>query len=178
MTCPFLQRAAVEDIPAVCPHGKATSDIQTDAPSCPLGFGSSKTRLPSPLHCSICRGLLHDCVRVNACGHKFCRFCISNFKDCPICGVDVDGVTLDTDTNGAHCRNMRSCPTSLTPRMHAARTELIEKFYDIHAGNPSLWTKVVRLCVMVDPPVYNLWPTSKRRVLAPGGDPSGGPRCY
>ncbi|GLC35725.1 hypothetical protein PLESTM_000359000 [Pleodorina starrii] len=66
--------------------------------TCPLGFGgpgAAKGELSS-YHCVLCRGLLHDPVVADRCRHVFCSFCIRRFRDCPVCGADIEGTSPDT----------------------------------------------------------------------------------
>ncbi|EFJ52003.1 hypothetical protein VOLCADRAFT_87094 [Volvox carteri f. nagariensis] len=66
--------------------------------TCPLGFGgqgAGKDEL-SPYHCVLCRGLLHDPVVTSGCRHTFCAFCVRRFRDCPVCGADIDSTKPDT----------------------------------------------------------------------------------
>lgn len=63
---------------------------------------------------------MYNCTKVDACGHKFCQYCISKFRDCPLCGVDINSTSADKDTD-----------------------DMVQKFLEVHAGNPALWTKMV-----------------------------------
>ncbi|EPS69962.1 hypothetical protein M569_04796, partial [Genlisea aurea] len=63
---------------------------------CPFGYDSQTFKL-GPLSCMICQALLFECIKCVPCSHAFCRACVSKFKDCPLCGADIDKV--DDDKN-------------------------------------------------------------------------------
>ncbi|KAM0868009.1 hypothetical protein ACQ4PT_041606 [Festuca glaucescens] len=63
---------------------------------CPFGYDSNTFKL-GPLSCMVCQALLHDASKCKPCLHKFCKACISRFKDCPLCGADVEGIEPDTE---------------------------------------------------------------------------------
>ncbi|KAG1675764.1 hypothetical protein FOA52_012420 [Chlamydomonas sp. UWO 241] len=81
--------------------GSDTTDLSTglEPGVCPLGFGSAAGGAPrlSKLHCTLCRSYLHACTSVVPCGHRFCSFCITPFRDCPTCGADVERLAEETD---------------------------------------------------------------------------------
>ena len=83
----------------------AEQDTCSAPATCPYGFSSAASLGPklSPLHCSLCRSLLHCTAALQPCGHKFCRFCVSPFQDCPVCGCDVEGMQDDIETQGERC---------------------------------------------------------------------------
>lgn len=45
----------------------------------------------------VCQALLHDASKCKPCAHKFCKACISRFKDCPLCGADIEGFEPDAE---------------------------------------------------------------------------------
>jgi len=63
---------------------------------CPFGYDSNTFKL-GPLSCIICQALLHESSKCKPCAHKFCKACISRFKDCPLCGADIEGIEPDTE---------------------------------------------------------------------------------
>jgi len=63
---------------------------------CPMGYDSGSFKI-GPLSCVICRALLFDSSRCLPCRHIYCRACISRFKDCPLCGADVDEIVPDPE---------------------------------------------------------------------------------
>lgn len=71
--------------------------VPREGPVCPLGFGASRGPALSALHCPLCRSLYHDPVLSQPCGHRFCRYCIQKFGDCPLCGADLDTRAMTTD---------------------------------------------------------------------------------
>eukprot|EP00850_Spirogloea_muscicola_P017155 SM000144S00703 [mRNA] locus=s144:304396:307167:- [translate_table: standard] len=60
-------------------------------PRCPLGYSSASFRI-GPLSCAHCKALLFDACRCRPCRHIFCRGCLASFRDCPLCGADIDGL--------------------------------------------------------------------------------------
>jgi len=74
-------------------EGKS-SDPRLVPARCPFGYDSGTFKL-GPLSCMICQALLHECSRCNPCSHKFCKACVLRFKDCPLCGADVEGIEPD-----------------------------------------------------------------------------------
>jgi hypothetical protein len=67
-----------------------------------MGFGAGGTARLDPLACIICRTLYYDAAKT-ACQHRFCRFCIAPFRDCPICGADCKPLGADAEMQGV-CR--------------------------------------------------------------------------
>jgi hypothetical protein len=63
---------------------------------CPFGYDSNTFKL-GPLSCIICQALLHESSKCKPCAHKFCKACIARFKDCPLCGADIEGIEPDTE---------------------------------------------------------------------------------
>ncbi|MQL79517.1 hypothetical protein Taro_011962, partial [Colocasia esculenta] len=77
------------------------SDVQKSnsgsiSPKCPFGYDSHTFKL-GPLSCMICKALLFDSSKCLPCSHKFCKVCICRFKDCPLCGADIDKIEPDID---------------------------------------------------------------------------------
>mmetsp|Transcript_13698 Transcript_13698/g.33725 ORF Transcript_13698/g.33725 Transcript_13698/m.33725 type:complete len:707 (-) Transcript_13698:139-2259(-) len=119
MACPFLLNAA-QGLPkrqssnvgtgSKCPFGFGSkaqgeeTERQGEAPAaaCPYGFSSAASAGPklSSLHCILCKTYLFQCVSVQPCGHKFCKGCISRWRDCPVCGQDISDVKPDQHTLG------------------------------------------------------------------------------
>eukprot|EP00246_Nothoceros_aenigmaticus_P017304 TRINITY_DN8385_c0_g1_i1.p1 TRINITY_DN8385_c0_g1~~TRINITY_DN8385_c0_g1_i1.p1 ORF type:complete len:392 (+),score=68.62 TRINITY_DN8385_c0_g1_i1:190-1365(+) len=82
-----------DQIPAA--EVKMRSDLgRTPGPKCPLGYDSASFKI-GPLSCVICRALLFNTCRCVPCEHIFCRGCISQFQDCPLCGVDIKNIEPD-----------------------------------------------------------------------------------
>uniref|UniRef100_A0A0D9UVS9 RING-type domain-containing protein n=1 Tax=Leersia perrieri TaxID=77586 RepID=A0A0D9UVS9_9ORYZ len=63
---------------------------------CPFGYDSYTFKL-GPLSCMVCHALLHESSRCTPCSHKFCKACILRFKDCPLCGADIEGIEPDDE---------------------------------------------------------------------------------
>eukprot|EP00262_Sarcandra_glabra_P002252 TRINITY_DN1250_c0_g5_i4.p1 TRINITY_DN1250_c0_g5~~TRINITY_DN1250_c0_g5_i4.p1 ORF type:complete len:293 (-),score=29.03 TRINITY_DN1250_c0_g5_i4:25-903(-) len=66
------------------------------SPKCPFGYDSHTFKL-GPLSCVICQALLFESSKCVPCSHKFCKACISRFRDCPLCGADIDKIEPDND---------------------------------------------------------------------------------
>ncbi|KAK4770580.1 hypothetical protein SAY87_031112 [Trapa incisa] len=95
--CPFAKSARPEDVSAK-KHQKdsASGGSGSISPKCPFGYDSQTFKL-GPLSCMICRALLFDCTRCVPCSHVFCKVCLSRFKDCPLCGADIEATEADTN---------------------------------------------------------------------------------
>ncbi|OAY76195.1 uncharacterized protein LOC109709284 [Ananas comosus] len=74
----------------------AKSNDSVVSPKCPFGYDSHTFKL-GPLSCMICQALLYQSSKCLPCSHKFCKACISRFKDCPLCGADIENIEPDTD---------------------------------------------------------------------------------
>ncbi|KAG6783264.1 protein NCA1 [Populus alba] len=111
--CPFVKASRPDDgsprKPGECPikHGaehegggkakkESGGESATVSPKCPFGYDSQTFKL-GPLSCMICQALLFDCSKCVPCSHVYCKVCISRFKDCPLCGADVEKIEADTD---------------------------------------------------------------------------------
>ncbi|XP_068661035.1 protein NCA1-like [Aristolochia californica] len=127
--CPFAGAAPAG---SVCPMNVVKTDneyhsgdgdkIEKDdknaavvSPKCPLGYDSHTFKL-GPLSCVICQALLFESSKCVPCSHKFCKACISRFKDCPLCGADIESIEPDADLQDTvdrfiegHAR-IRRCP--------------------------------------------------------------------
>ncbi|XP_066350766.1 protein NCA1-like isoform X3 [Miscanthus floridulus] len=75
---------------------KGTDDPRMVPAKCPFGYDSNTFKL-GPLSCIVCQALLHESSKCKPCAHKFCKACISRFKDCPLCGADIEGVEPDAE---------------------------------------------------------------------------------
>eukprot|EP00250_Pteridium_aquilinum_P006041 c16028_g1_i1 orf=123-1163(+) len=117
MACPFARSSA----PSANSQQKKQDDQGTDAPAavgrCPLGYDSGSSFKLGPLSCVICRALLFQTSKCVPCGHLFCRFCISRFEDCPLCGAGIESLTADDELQKqvdqfieGHARVKRSIP--------------------------------------------------------------------
>lgn len=73
-----------------------SKDSATISPKCPFGYDSHTFKL-GPLSCMLCRSLLYESSKCVPCSHKFCKACISRFKDCPLCGADIEKIEPDSD---------------------------------------------------------------------------------
>ncbi|KAG9134766.1 hypothetical protein Leryth_001075 [Lithospermum erythrorhizon] len=123
--CPFVKATRPDDPSVkknsetqnkpVCPFAKASpsddqnSNKQPESESkqepgerasipakCPLGYDSQTFKL-GPLSCMICQALLFECSKCAPCSHVFCKACISRFKDCPLCGADIEKIEDNPD---------------------------------------------------------------------------------
>lgn len=87
---------------AKCPFGydsqtkKESNESATLSPKCPFGYDSQSFKL-GPLSCLICQALLFESSKCVPCSHVYCKACISRFKDCPLCGADIERIETDMD---------------------------------------------------------------------------------
>ncbi|KAF3517789.1 hypothetical protein DY000_02061330 [Brassica cretica] len=51
-------------------------------------------RLSEYLH-SQCFDIPQNCTRCVPCAHVFCKVCLARFKDCPLCGADIESMEAD-----------------------------------------------------------------------------------
>ncbi|ESQ45036.1 hypothetical protein EUTSA_v10010421mg [Eutrema salsugineum] len=61
---------------------------------CPFGYDSQTFKL-GPFSCMLCQALLYESSRCVPCTHVFCKVCLSRFKDCPLCGADIESIQPD-----------------------------------------------------------------------------------
>ncbi|KAH7854653.1 hypothetical protein Vadar_016414 [Vaccinium darrowii] len=73
-----------------------SGESATVSPKCPFGYDSETFKL-GPFSCMICQALLFESSKCVPCSHVYCKACISRFKDCPLCGADIE--KIETDTN-------------------------------------------------------------------------------
>lgn len=71
-----------------------SGESATVSPKCPFGYDSQAFKL-GPFSCMICQALLYDSSRCVPCSHVFCKACLSRFKDCPLCGADIEKIEAD-----------------------------------------------------------------------------------
>ena len=116
---------------AKCPmgHGQqqshaADTDARQDAAhaQCPMGFTAADGPRMTQLHCVICKSLLYDCVQLS-CSCKYCRYCVSNFQDCPLCGADITSRTAEPELQGAAPLLDAAC--TLPPLRYTLRPQYI-----------------------------------------------------
>lgn len=98
--CPFAKSAHCDDQNLNKPpesESKQEPDEQASIPAkCPYGFDSQTFKL-GPFSCMICQALLFECSKCVPCSHVFCKACVSRFKDCPLCGADIEKIEDDPD---------------------------------------------------------------------------------
>ncbi|KAJ6853308.1 uncharacterized protein M6B38_250300 [Iris pallida] len=87
------QQAGSEDRDNV---NQKNDDSGIVSPKCPFGYDSHTFKL-GPLSCMLCKALLYESSKCAPCSHKFCKACISRFKDCPLCGADIEKIEPDAD---------------------------------------------------------------------------------
>ncbi|CAN6448295.1 unnamed protein product [Victoria cruziana] len=127
--CPFARAVSATE---VCPrkidesqskHKKGSPEKNESASSvmptakCPFGYDSQSFKL-GPLSCIICQALLFETSKCVPCSHKFCKHCVSRFKDCPLCGADIEKIEPDSELQEmvdrfieGHARIKRSHPS-------------------------------------------------------------------
>ncbi|KNA23260.1 hypothetical protein SOVF_026190 [Spinacia oleracea] len=108
--CPFVKVARPDDASSKrsgenqCKHAsehesKAKNESVAPGviePKCPLGYDSHSFKI-GPLSCVLCKALLFESSKCVPCSHKFCKACISRFKDCPLCGADIEKIESDEE---------------------------------------------------------------------------------
>lgn len=108
--CPFAKVARPDDNSLKrnsanpCKHAseqesKAKSepgDSPSIEPKCPFGYDSRTFKL-GPLSCMVCQALLFESSKCAPCSHVFCKACISRFRDCPLCGADIEKIEADEE---------------------------------------------------------------------------------
>lgn len=73
-----------------------SGESATISPKCPFGYDSETFKL-GPFSCMICQALLFESSKCVPCSHVYCKACISRFKDCPLCGADIERIEADTN---------------------------------------------------------------------------------
>ncbi|GAB2218879.1 hypothetical protein Drorol1_Dr00002111 [Drosera rotundifolia] len=108
--CPFVKAAPPDDVSSkrlVETQNKnsveqdnknksESADSSSIQAKCPFGYDAGSFKL-GPFSCVICQALLFESSRCVPCSHVYCKACISRFKDCPICGVDIKKIEPDND---------------------------------------------------------------------------------
>ncbi|KAG8371844.1 hypothetical protein BUALT_Bualt12G0005300 [Buddleja alternifolia] len=102
--CPFTKASRPDDASVKKPSEnqnkqQAVNDTKAQqdsaiSPKCPFGYDSQTFKL-GPLSCMICQALLFECSKCVPCSHIYCKACISRFKDCPLCGADIEKIEDD-----------------------------------------------------------------------------------
>ncbi len=161
--CPLGYAASVpvkDAPPAVCPMGHGSQpgaehaglDDAESSPApaqCPMGFTASDGPKMTQFHCVICKSLLYDCVQLS-CSCKYCRYCVANFSDCPLCGADITSRTAATELQGTCCANCCACSVScnlciictMPCMMHLGDclyAGMVDTYIDAHAGTQNLF---------------------------------------
>lgn len=105
--CPFVKAARPDEAQPARKHvaeldtkgRKESGDSATVSPKCPFGYDSGSFKL-GPLSCMVCQALLFETSKCVPCTHVYCKACISRFKDCPLCGADIEKIEADTSLQG------------------------------------------------------------------------------
>ncbi|KAL0724900.1 hypothetical protein Bca4012_039499 [Brassica carinata] len=98
--CPFSKAADASAPSKGCPvnEGRLSKEDSADSATvpakCPFGYDSQTFKL-GPFSCMLCQSLLFDSTRCVPCTHVFCKACLARFKDCPLCGADIESVEAD-----------------------------------------------------------------------------------
>ncbi|KDP40599.1 hypothetical protein JCGZ_24598 [Jatropha curcas] len=96
--CPFGYDSA--NASPKCPVGYDSASTSPKSgsisPKCPLGYDSQSFKI-GPLSCILCQALLFESSKCVPCSHVFCKACISRFRDCPLCGADIEKIEADTN---------------------------------------------------------------------------------
>ncbi|XP_061995561.1 protein NCA1-like isoform X2 [Rosa rugosa] len=96
--CPFVKAARPAE-PIKKEKEPSSAAAATVSPKCPLGYDSQTFKL-GPLSCMICQALLFDSAKCVPCSHSFCKVCVSRFKDCPLCGADIEKTEPNSELQG------------------------------------------------------------------------------
>ncbi|CAD6239210.1 unnamed protein product [Miscanthus lutarioriparius] len=95
--CPVTGKDHGSELKESSDHGEEKDTDPRMVPAkCPFGYDSNTFKL-GPLSCIVCQALLHESSKCKPCAHKFCKACISRFKDCPLCGADIEGIEPDAE---------------------------------------------------------------------------------
>ncbi|KAH0918763.1 protein NCA1 [Brassica rapa] len=95
--CPFSKSADASAPSKGCPEkeGRLSKEDSATVPAkCPFGYDSQTFKL-GPFSCMLCQSLLFDSTRCVPCTHVFCKVCLARFKDCPLCGADIESIEAD-----------------------------------------------------------------------------------
>ncbi|KAF3522411.1 hypothetical protein F2Q69_00049023 [Brassica cretica] len=95
--CPFSKSADASAPSKGCPEkeGRLSKEDSATLPAkCPFGYDSQTFKL-GPFSCMLCQSLLFDSTRCVPCAHIFCKVCLARFKDCPLCGADIESMEAD-----------------------------------------------------------------------------------
>ncbi|KAF2608770.1 hypothetical protein F2Q68_00044881 [Brassica cretica] len=95
--CPFSKSADASAPSKGCPEKEgilSKEDSATVPAKCPFGYDSQTFKL-GPFSCMLCQSLLFDSTRCVPCAHVFCKVCLARFKDCPLCGADIESIEAD-----------------------------------------------------------------------------------
>ena len=161
--CPLGYAASVpvqDGPPAVCPMGQGSQpgaahaglDDAESSPApaqCPMGFTAPDGPRMTQLHCVICKSLLYNCVQLN-CSCKYCKYCVANFSDCPLCGADITSRTAATELQGTCCAFCCACSAScnlciictMPCMMHLGDclyAGIVDTYINAHAGTQNLF---------------------------------------
>lgn len=108
--CPFVKAARPDETTSkkpgenLCKYQQETEsktkkdagDSATVPAKCPFGYDSETFKL-GPFSCMICQALLFESSKCVPCSHVYCKACISRFKDCPLCGADIEKIEADSN---------------------------------------------------------------------------------
>ncbi|XP_068662120.1 protein NCA1-like [Aristolochia californica] len=100
------------------------------SPKCPLGYDSHTFKL-GPLSCMICQALLFESSKCVPCSHKFCKACISRFKDCPLCGADIESIESDADLQETVDRFIEGHARIRRSPIHADKKDMGNEFKNV-----------------------------------------------
>ncbi|ONK62756.1 uncharacterized protein A4U43_C07F7810 [Asparagus officinalis] len=149
--CPFAKTASGEGgcpmkFDQNCDRHKAGEEDKVDkqsndsgivSPKCPFGYDSHTFKL-GPLSCMICQALLYESSKCLPCSHKFCKACISRFRDCPLCGADIEKIELDTELQVTVDRFIDGHARIKRPQVNIEDNELREDDKNVIYGDVSM----------------------------------------
>lgn len=151
--CPFVKAARPDDalLKKTCesPKHQVGQDVKPKQesaepgsvpPKCPFGYDSQTFKL-GPFSCMICQALLFDSSKCMPCSHAFCKVCISRFKDCPLCGADIETIEPNPDLQklvdrfiDGHARIKRSQANADSEDTHSEKRTILYEDVSLERG--------------------------------------------
>eukprot|EP00741_Cyanophora_paradoxa_P007578 tig00001155_g7330.t1 len=111
---------------------KPESAAGSSGGACPYGFKSNAKVAASldPYTCPVCKSLFYECCDVLPCQHSFCAGCLRRFRDCPMCGRDVEGAKPNEE-------KQRLINAYLLAHAHEHKVETVGPFSGLEAPSGS-----------------------------------------
>ncbi|KAM7500262.1 hypothetical protein LguiA_024676 [Lonicera macranthoides] len=133
--CPFVKAARPDDGSLKKPRENLNKQHESKAKNesgesvslpakCPFGYDSQTFKL-GPFSCMICQALLFECSKCVPCSHVYCKACLSRFKDCPLCGADIEKTEADTDLQNVVDRFIEGHARIKRPQVNTEGKEVV-----------------------------------------------------